>query len=107
MAEEKPKQPLTEYVVLIQRDPTKDIGVPGAVLWEPVRNQKAEHGKDGEVRVFKAAGRDAAIKAYRYDVPKGEPPHFGTFRAVSVTAWKGSSTFKPVQSELREVDEGL
>jgi hypothetical protein len=101
----------TDYVVLQRIDLSGEAALsavpPGLhttgdgvlSLWLPLRNEKSEHGPDGEVRIVTTArGDEHAIKlATKLDDSEengGEAQRPGTFKAVPLRSWKGSITFK-------------
>lgn len=73
---------------------------PGVVyLWRPLRNEKAEHGPDGELRVVTSArGDEHAIKLATKldsDAPTdAEAQRPGTFRAIPLRNWKGTVSYE-------------
>lgn len=90
---------LTEYIVL------ERVGTgistpeqPHPYAWQPVLNQTAEQGPDGEPRVFKASGKAAAIRMHTGD---GADVIEGTWKAVPVSSWKGGETTRRVTASER------
>lgn len=96
---EKPKGAvLTEYVVLqrveLPKEATDLLGIEwraNTTAWAPVLNATAEQGPDGQVRVFTAPGRAAAIRQH---TGFGADVVEGTWKAVAVSSWKGDETTK-------------
>lgn len=66
--------------------------------WLPVLNQTAEQGPDGEVRVFAAPGKSAAIRQHTGD---GADVIEGTWKAVPVSSWKGGEVTRRVTATER------
>lgn len=86
----KPEQ--TERVVLKRieiadlPDGGPAVESPGGVeAWLPILNEKAEHGPDGEMRIFKGS-KSQCIEAY---AGKNGEKHPGDYRAPALRSWKG------------------
>lgn len=108
-AAEAPKV-LTDYIVLqaieLPKEATDKAGEKwraNRVAWLPVLNQTAEQGADGSPRIFSAGGGLAAIRMH---TGKGADALEGTWKAVSLTSWRGGETIKhKTDSEHTPLDD--
>lgn len=115
-----PKPETTERVVLrlveipvsslgktmgLDADTAKAEGLVGSATkieaWVPALCEKAEHGKDGEVRIFRGSKRRVIED---YAGKKGAPNRrVGRYRAPSLRAWRGGEEIElPPEPQYRQ-----
>jgi hypothetical protein len=81
------------------------IGRPDGSIeaWAPVLNSEAQHGPDGQVRIFRATSKKAAIEQYAGKDGKDRP---GFYRAPSLRSWREQHGWvEPTQQPLDHVTE--
>ena len=74
-------------------------------LWLPLRNEKAQQGPDGEVRIVKANAPANAVKqATKVDGQDGVQ-RAGTFKSVPLRSWKGGRTYRNKQKLVTDAED--
>lgn len=104
---------LTPYIVLraieLSAAQLQGLGLENSaqtVVWMPVLNAKTEEGADGHIRVIKAAGKEKAIRAVTGE--DGPDVVEGSWKAVSVTAWRGGeTTVRTMKSDRLPLQEAI
>lgn len=74
-------------------------------LWLPLRNEKTEHGKDGEVRIVESAsGKETAIKAAtKLDEEDAQRP--GSYKGVPLQSWRGGKRYKNRETVVTDSED--
>ena len=119
----KSENPLTEYVILqavrvrhnkLNEALGEDAGLlPGGshsgedgfiTLWLPLRNEKAEHGQDGEVRIVRSNAPANAIKLAT-KMEDSDAQREGSYKSVPLRSWKGGKVYRNKQKVVTDAED--
>jgi hypothetical protein len=74
-------------------------------LWLPLRNEKAQHGPDGGVRVVRANAPANAVKQATKVGGEDGVQRQGSFKSVPLRSWKGGRTYKNKSKVVTDAED--